>query len=55
MDLKELDEIAYDMQELPKGMKMPETYYFLTMRALYAMFLSKKISVDQAQEEKRPL
>lgn len=53
MNLKELDEMAYDMQTLPKGMKMPETYYFLTMRALYAAFLSKKISVDQAQEEKK--
>lgn len=55
MNLKELDEMAYDMQTLPKGMKMPESYYFLAMRSLYAVFLSGKITADKAKEEKKAI
>lgn len=47
-----LDEMAYKMQPLPTGLKMPETFYFLSMRSLYVMFLSGKISADQAKQEK---
>lgn len=53
MNLKELDEMAYKMQPLPTGLKMPETYYYLTVRALYAMFLSGKITAGQAAKEKQ--
>ena len=52
MKLEELDKMAYEMQVLPDGLTMPETYYFLTMRALYAMFLTGKITEHQAKEEK---
>lgn len=55
MELKELDEIAYEMQILPAGLKMPESYYFLAMRSLYAVFLSGKITADQAKEEKKAI
>lgn len=50
--LETLDKMAYEMQPLPGGLKMPETFYFLTMRSLYAMFLTGKISEQQAKQEK---
>lgn len=51
--LEELDKKAFELQELPEGLNMPETYYFLTMRSLYAMFLTKRISGEQAKKEKK--
>lgn len=53
MDLNKLDEIAYAMNPLPANLKMPETFYFLSVRSLYAMFLSGKLTAEQAAEEKR--
>lgn len=53
MKLEELDQKAYAMQVLPTGLDPPETYYFLTMRALYAMFAVGKLTEDQAKQEKR--
>lgn len=52
MDLSKLDELAYKMSPLPAGLKMPETYYFLTMRSLYAMFAAGQITAEQARQEK---
>lgn len=52
MTLNELDRMAFEMQVLPAGLKMPETYYFLTMRSLYAMFAAKLITAEQARQEK---
>lgn len=52
MTLTELDKMASEMQVLPPGLKMPEIYYFLAMRSLYAMFATGKITVDQAKQEK---
>ncbi len=52
MELSKLDELAYQMSPLPAGLKMPETYYFLTMRSLYAMFAAGQITADQAKQEK---
>lgn len=53
MDLHELDRAAYEMEELPDGLEMPEIYYFETVRALYAMYSIGKISKEQAEKEKR--
>lgn len=50
--LEELDKMAYAMQALPNGLNMPDTFYFLTMRALYAMFATGKITAEQAKNEK---
>lgn len=55
MELKELDEMAYKMQVLPEGLKMPESYYFLAMRSLYAVFLSGKVTAEQAKKEKQAI
>ena len=52
-NLSELDRMAYEMQEPPKELNMPETYYFLTMRSIYAMFLCGKLTEEQAKREKR--
>lgn len=52
MELSKLDELAYKMSPLPAGLKMPETYYFLTMRSLYAMFAAGQITAEQARQEK---
>ena len=52
MDLKQLDALAHRQQALPAGLNLPETYYFLQMRALYAMFAMQAISAEQAKEEK---
>ena len=53
MQLEELDRKAYAMQVLPAGLEPPEVYYFLTMRALYAMFATGKLTEEQAKQEKR--
>lgn len=53
MDLKELDAKAYGQQILPSGLNMPDTYYFLQMRALYAIFAVHAITAEQAREEKK--
>ena len=53
MDLKELDARAHGQQILPSGLNMPDTYYFLQMRALYALFAVHAITVEQAREEKK--
>lgn len=53
MDLKQLDALAHRQQALPAGLNLPETYYFLQMRALYAMFAVQAISAEQAKEEKQ--
>ncbi|MGN0592018.1 MAG: hypothetical protein ACI4JQ_02085 [Ruminococcus sp.] len=54
-DLSELDKMAYEMQELPSGLNMPETYYFLAMRSIYVMFLCGKLTEEQAKREKRKI
>lgn len=54
-DLSELDKMAYEMQGLPSGLNMPETYYFLAMRSIYAMFLCGKLPEEQAKREKRKI
>lgn len=53
MELDELDRRAYAMQVLPAGLSPPERYYFLTMRALYAMFATGRLIGEQARQEKR--
>lgn len=53
MELDELDRRAYAMQVLPAGLSPPERYYFLTMRALYAMFATGRLTGEQARQEKR--
>ena len=53
MQLEELDRKAYAMQVLPAGLEPPEVYYFLTMRALYAMFATGQLTEEQAKQEKR--
>lgn len=53
MELDELDRRAYAMQVLPAGLEPPEMYYFLTMRALYAMFATGRLTEEQAKREKR--
>ena len=53
MELDELDRRAYAMQVLPAGLEPPEMYYFLTMRALYAMFATGRLTEEQAKQEKR--
>lgn len=53
MALEELDKMAYSLQVLPEDLPPPETYYFLTMRALYAMFALKQLSEEQARREKK--
>ena len=51
MELDELDRRAYSMQVLPAGLEPPEMYYFLTMRALYAMFATGRLTEEQAKQE----
>ena len=51
--LAELDEAAYKNNTIPAGIKMPEMYYFLSMRSVYTMYRLKQISKEQAQREKQ--
>lgn len=51
--LKELDEAAYKNQPMPYGLHMPETYYFLCVRSIYAMYRHREITREQAEQEKR--
>ena len=52
MTLQELDRLAYEMQELPAGLNMPQTFYYLSMRSLYAVYHMKAITAEQAAKEK---
>lgn len=51
-ELASLDAQAYSLAPLPEGLRMPEMYYFLAMRTLYAMYAAKRITAEQAQKEK---
>ncbi len=52
MTLEDLDKMAYELQPLPEGLRPPETYYFLTMRTLYALYSFHQLSAEQAKQEK---
>ena len=51
--LKQLDNAAYKNQDMPTGLHMPEVYYFLCMRYIYAMYRMDKISKEHAEQEKQ--
>lgn len=53
MTLDDLDKMAYELQPLPEGLQPPETYYFLTMRTLYTLYAFRKLSAEQAKQEKK--
>lgn len=53
--LNALDKAAFEMQVLPMGLTMPETFYFLSMRSLYAMYSMGRITSEQAKSEKNTI
>lgn len=53
MTRKELDELAYALQPLPEELPPAETYYFLSMRTLYALHACQQLSAEQARREKQ--
>ena len=55
MTLEDLDKMAYELQPLPEGLQPPEIYYFLTMRTLYALYAFRKLSAEQAKQEKKQM
>ena len=55
MTLEDLDKMAYELQPLPEGLQPPEIYYFLTMRTLYVLYAFRKLSAEQAKQEKKQI
>lgn len=53
MELKELDTKAKLNEPLPKCLYVYEQTYFISCRSLYQQYADKKITLEQAREEKQ--
>lgn len=52
MKQEELERMAAKSAPMPDGLRVPEQYLFLAMRALYTVYQYGSIKRDQAKQEK---